>query len=123
MARETNILRPRTGNGNLARVNGTIEYFKCNTWNNIRKRVINGKPDSRNASYIRRGVELRITKEEFYKWCDSNSALILEIYAQAKTPSIDRIDPTGHYELSNIQILEFGENRNKRWKDHQSKGV
>ena len=36
--------------GNKARKRGTVEYFKCNTWNNIRKRVVNGTPNLRNAT-------------------------------------------------------------------------
>lgn len=92
--------------GNPARVRGTIEYFKSNTWGNLQKRTINGtSPHPKNISYLRKGVELRLTKNEFYTWCDSQSATILAMYAANIKPSINRIDPDGHYELSNIEIL------------------
>lgn len=100
--------------GNPARKNGTIEYFKCNTWNNIRKRVINGKPHPRNAAYIRKGIRLDITKEEFYTWCESQRNIILSMYSQGITPSIDRINAEEHYCLGNIQIISHIENINRR---------
>lgn len=102
--------------GNPARKRGTLEYFKCNTWNNIRKRVVNGKPNPRNKSYIRKGIELRMSKEQFYNWCDTHKEKVLTM----KKPSIDRLDSNGHYELANIQILEHSDNLAKRWRDGSS---
>lgn len=101
-----------TSIGNPARKRGTLAYFKCNTWNNIRKRVINGKPDIRNQSYIRKGIMLKMTKEEFYSWCDS----VWEIASKLRKPSIDRIDNEGHYELNNIQVIEHADNVRKSHK-------
>lgn len=113
-ARELSSARQRARSvGNPARRRGTIEYFKCTTWNNIRKRVINGKPTPNNRSYIAKGIELRVSKEEFYSWCDTQRDLILSM----RMPSIDRVDNMGHYELGNIQILEHSDNAKKQHTD------
>lgn len=110
LAKELSSIRQKaTSIGNPAKKRGTLAYFKCNTWNNIKKRVINGNPDIKNQSYIKKGIMLNMTKEEFYNWCDS----IWEIASKMNKPSIDRINSNGHYELSNIQILEHKDNVKK----------
>jgi len=35
------------------------------------------------------------------------------MYKSGKTPSVDRVDPYGHYELKNMQIIEWGSNSSK----------
>lgn len=61
------------------------------------------------------GVELRMTRAEFEKWAIPKLVKWFRTCPE-KIPSIDRIDPTGHYELSNIRLLDVCENRssNKR---------
>jgi predicted nucleic acid-binding Zn-ribbon protein len=100
--------------GNPARKKGTLAYFKTNTWGNLKKRTVNMAPHPKNASYIRKGIELRMTKDEFYQWCDLNSQAIQDLYANGKTPSIDRINSNGHYEITNLQILDDRENKRKQ---------
>lgn len=95
-----------------ARINGTLEYFKTNTWNNMKKRCINtGKMSIKNKSYLEKGILLKMTKDEFYNFCDENKNIIMDFYKNKITPSIDRIDHFGHYELSNIRVISFIENR------------
>jgi hypothetical protein len=35
---------------------------------------------------------------------------IIRLLSEGKTPSVDRIDPKGHYEISNIRIIDVKEN-------------
>lgn len=93
---------------------GTLSYFQCFTWNKLNQRTVNGAyPQWHHRGclgYLKRGIELRMSKDEFYAWCRSQECTILELYNSGNTPSIDRIDPEGHYSLDNIRILDFREN-------------
>jgi hypothetical protein len=109
----TSVRQKARSTGNPARKRGTLEYFKCNTWNNIKKRTVNYNPDPRNKSYIKKGIELQMSKEEFYAWCDLN----WEVIRTMKKPSIDRIDSNLHYSLDNIQVLEHLDNIKKSWRE------
>lgn len=95
-----------------ARTRGTLAYFKSNTWSNLQKRTINGStPHISNKSYLAKGIELRLTKDEFYAWCDLNATTIMSLYAAGETPSINRIDHLGHYQDGNIEIITLDANR------------
>lgn len=50
------------------------------------------------------GVQMLVSKEEFVAW-----------FAPLDFPgcSVDRIDPAGHYELSNMQVIDKRENARK----------
>jgi hypothetical protein len=98
-------------NKTKARTNGTLEYFKCNTWNNIKRRVINGNITPNNKAYADKGIMLKMTKEEFYEFCDNNKDTIMDFYSKQITPSLDRIDPYSHYQIGNLQIISFDDNR------------
>ena len=56
-----------------------------------------------------RNVECRIDKDTFIAWAIPE---ILQFHHDnpEETPSLDRIDPDGHYELGNIRILSWAEN-------------
>lgn len=100
--------------GNPARKHGNLSYFKSNCWGNIQQRTVNGtRPHPRNISYFKKGIELRMSKDEFYKFCDDNAAIIMSLYETKQCPTIDRIDNLGHYELGNLQILTKSENNKK----------
>lgn len=79
---------------------GSPERRAKRTWNTIRARV------ERQAAYAH--VEVRMTRDEFLAW--AIPAYIEWMGANDGTPSVDRIDPNGHYEIKNIRILERGEN-------------
>lgn len=71
------------------------------TWQNIVSRL------KRQHSY--RHVELRMTRTDFIEWA------VPQFYkwiadGHSTTPSIDRIDPKGHYELGNIRLTTRAEN-------------
>lgn len=106
--------------GNKARTRGTLEFFKTQTWGNLNKRTVNGsKFNEKHKSYRRKNIQLLITKQQFYDWCDSQKQIIIDLYKKGDTPSVDRIDNNGHYEISNMQILPHKENVSK----DKSKGI
>lgn len=67
-------------------------------WRHLNDRV---KNDER---YIKKGIQVLVEKEEFISWyCDN----------WFKGCMVDRIDNTGHYELSNIQLISQFEHNEK----------
>jgi hypothetical protein len=90
---------------------GTLQYFKYTTWNSINKRTVNGSSPSNNTSclrYLKKGIELRMTKQEYYVWCDRNASRILGIYKRGGTPTVDRTRK--HYSIDSIRVSEFSAN-------------
>lgn len=68
--------------------------------------------------------ELKMTKEE---WYDFVTPLLEKFFLEFpdKTPSVDRKDPNGHYEISNLRIIPLEENITRsmtllRWFDIDS---
>lgn len=107
-----------------ARTYGTVEHFFSSRWGDINKRTINGSCPGKGASakwYRAKGIELRMSREEFRAWVNSKAEIIKAIYAAGDVPSIDRIDSYKHYEINNLQIIPYSENCRKRerskWKN------
>lgn len=95
---------------------GLPEYVKSHYWSTLNQRCVNGRyiqDTKRNKAYLRKGVELLLTKEEFGAWVDENWEDFMRIYAEGKTPSIDRRDVTKGYEPSNMQVIDLRENMRK----------
>lgn len=95
---------------------GTREYVKSHYWSTMNQRCVNGKyiqDTERNNAYLRKGVEILLTKEEFCAWVDDNWACFDRIYSEGSTPSIDRKDPSKGYEPSNMQVIDLRENMRK----------
>jgi len=59
-------------------------------------------------SYV--GVEVKITKPEFFVWARREVSNFLFLYPGAK-PSIDRPNADGHYEFGNMRIKDALLNR------------
>jgi len=78
------------------------------TWHKILQRVHN--KNGKNPSYAQ--VELRMTQEEFMAWAVPKYKT-WDKDNPGKTPSINRIDPFGHYELKNLEIISLDENIRK----------
>lgn len=55
-------------------------------------------------------IEIRMTRNEFMDWAEPEHAKFMEEYGLDVVPSIDRIDPDGHYELSNIRLIPLPDN-------------
>lgn len=79
-----------------------------NTWHTINARV------RRQQSYEH--VTVNMTQDAFLGWAVPAYSLWMALHPQ-QTPSLDRVDPDGNYELGNLQILERGEN-SRRARNH-----
>ncbi len=90
-----------------ARTRGTLEHFRSTRWTEINRRV------KRQNSYSRKGIEVRMSKNDFFEFCEKNKKIILHYYKVGETPSLDRIDNNGHYEIKNLQIISWSENSSK----------
>lgn len=95
----------------------TWRGFAVRRWTSINTRTINGSYprwyDKINARYLKKGVRLEMTREEFNVFCELHKDLIENMYTNGQIPSIDRINPDGHYSINNIQIISFSENCRK----------
>lgn len=70
-----------------------------------------GNRDGRHPTYA--DVECRIAEDDFQRW-EHKELLIFRCRYPGKTPSVDRINSRGHYEIGNIQLLPKGMNSRKR---------
>ena len=76
-------------------------------WHNLKSRCGNPK-DKKFKHYGGRGILLRIDRKDLvFLWNRDGADLM-------KQPSIDRIDPDGHYELENCRFVEMEFNRKNR---------
>lgn len=98
-----------------------IGKFIHTTWICMNVRCGNGlyhRDSSKNNAY--KHIDIKFTRDEFKNWCLDNKDHILQL----TRPSIDRIDPKGHYTLDNIQILELSDNiRKERTKAKNGKCI
>lgn len=67
--------------------------------------------------YGARGIECHI------KPTDVKMAYYRDKAYEMKCPSLDRIDPLGHYTVDNIRFIEFEENRKMRLMNHPANKV
>jgi hypothetical protein len=63
-------------------------------------------------------VKVLMTREEFVAWAQPQEPIWRGIKESNDSPTIDRIDPDGHYEISNIQILSLRENSSRNTGRH-----
>jgi len=74
-------------------VDPLVRKFRGSRWTMINRRTINGKTPRWHCKqarfYLEKGVQLQMSKSDFYKWCAANSKAILALYKKGKTPSID----------------------------------
>lgn len=80
---------------------------------NILKRTTKVTDRPRNRTYIERGIKCLIgdNPQEVKQVLHNNfEQQIRDLLEKGEKPSVDRIDPFGHYELSNIQIVTLEEN-------------
>ncbi len=63
--------------------------------------------NSFSKSYYRKGIKVKVSKEDFIDWYLKSFDSSLEF------PEIDRIDNNGDYELSNMRIIEKSYNVRK----------
>lgn len=93
---------------------GTLDYFRSSRWGELNTRTINGTAvrlrGKSFSDYILKGTELRMGRKEFYSWCETQWPTIEGFYLRNETPSLDRIDPKGHYEITNLRVISLKEN-------------
>lgn len=90
-----------------------FKRFVRTTWGNIQLHTVNGvgkAKANKAAVYLRKGIRVEMTKQEFYTWCEGQRDVILNMFTLHDKPSLDRIDSCGHYSLDNIRIIPFREN-------------
>lgn len=80
-------------------------------WHGILARA--GNKDGRSPSYAT--VEVRMTKSEFISWAVPRYEQFILDHPQ-ETPSVERLDPYGHYELSNLAVIPLSVNRKQNKK-------
>ena len=95
---------------------GSKEYVKSSYWTTLNQRCVNGShfhDTPRNAAYKRKKLLLEITKQEFDDWVDTVWSDFESLYFSGKTPSIDRIDNSIGYRISNMQVIDLNVNMSK----------
>jgi hypothetical protein len=92
----------------------TIDGFTEKLWGGLNSRTINGShknyKSKNNKIYLDNGVELRITKEQLLQKVTNNWEKILNMKNNKQIPSINRIGPSIHYELDNIEFIPLSKN-------------
>lgn len=84
--------------------------WAVNAWARLNNRTVNGaKPYWSSLShryYLEHGVRLDMSKAKFYAWVLAHWAEAEAILKNGGIPSVDRVDSSGHYAISNIRIIE-----------------
>lgn len=62
--------------------------------------------------YMRKGIEVKMTKNQFLVWAYQRVKNFLYNHP-GRTPTPDRIDQDGHYEIGNIRIMDDIDNRTR----------
>lgn len=65
--------------------------------------------------YGGKGIEVKCTRNEFIKWYLDN------VTDDIINPHVDRIDPNGHYEFKNMQIISANENLKKAFRQNSNR--
>lgn len=99
--REWKAKNPEKGRESQKQWNKTVNGYRHSMWNTMNQRCGN------HPAY--RNIKVQMTKEE---WYDFATPLLERFFHDhpADTPSVDRIDPKGHYEINNLQIISWREN-------------
>ena len=84
--------------------NNSLKGFITNRWHGMKRRTQD------EPCYVKKSIKLNMTREQFTSWVKSHWPLIQDLKDQGKTPSIDRIDSSQHYTISNIQIISLRQN-------------
>ncbi len=93
----------------LGRYFRTPKGAATSAWCHILSRA--GNRNGKNPSYAT--VEVRISRADFIAWAIPAYERFSHEFPGV-TPSVDRIDTTGHYETGNLQLLPWGENSRKK---------
>lgn len=75
----------------------------------IARRMHRGMRERCEGNYFKHGIKVMMTSDEFVEWATPLIEEFQTLYPGDK-PSIDRIDPNGHYEFGNIRIISLKKN-------------
>lgn len=105
--------RAANGNAYTKRYEKTINGFLMRAYRNMVSRA-NGI--QRKKAHLYRGVTV-LPREQFYAWAKASNDFLHLFreweaagYDQKLTPSVDRRDSSGSYELSNVRWITHSEN-------------
>jgi len=93
------------------------KFFQRNPWlrnyYSARTRCTNKKHGNYHR-YGGRGIEFLLTRSEVEHLWFRDRAFLMD------TPTIDRIDSNGNYEINNCRFIEMIDNNKKRWEENVS---
>lgn len=105
--------RAQTGNECTRRYEKTPNGFLMRAYRNMRSRI---EGVQKKKAYLYAGLEL-LPKEEFYAWAKPHPEFrrLFEVwvksgYDRRLTPSVNRIDPSVGYVLSNMEFITHSQN-------------
>lgn len=105
--------RLRTGNQSTHKYEKTINGFLMRKYRNMQSRVTGVQ---KLKFHLYRGIDL-LDRETFYKWSKESKEFKILFdnwtasgYQRKLAPSVDRVDPTQGYHLSNMEWVTHGEN-------------
>ena len=105
--------RKRTGNACTAKYEKTHKGFLMRLYRNMQSRVTGVQ---KKKHHLYKGIYL-LPREEFYGWAGESEEFFRLFmiwkdngYDRKLTPTVDRIDSDGGYELSNMEWVTHSEN-------------
>ena len=105
--------RLRNNNIETKKYENTINGFLMRLYRNMKSRI-SGVQKEKYHLYV--GKEL-LDKDEFYEWAKSNDTFLVLFdeykkneYDRRLAPSVDRVDSSKGYELSNMEFVTHSEN-------------
>ncbi len=108
--------RERTGNATTKKYEKTKSGFLMRMYRNMKSRI-SGIQSAKYHLYANKDI---LSKEDFYSWAKDNKQFdaLFNLYEQSNynmklAPSIDRIDSSKGYVISNMQFITHSENSKK----------
>jgi len=117
--------RLKNNNVETKRYEKTINGFLMRLYRNMKSRISGVQ---KGKYHLYEGKEL-LSKDEFYEWAKSNDTFLMLFdeykkseYDRKLVPSVDRIDSSKGYEISNIEFVTHSENSRRgslsKWKNN-----
>jgi hypothetical protein len=115
--------RLKNNNVETKRYEKTINGFLMRLYRNMKSRISGVQKEK---YHLYEGKEL-LSKDEFYEWAKSNDTFLVLFdeykkneYDRRLAPSVDRIDSSKGYEISNMEFVTHSENSRRgslsKWK-------
>lgn len=119
--------RRKTGNSDMKKYEKTPKGFLMRLYRNMQSRIEGVQPEKHHL-YIGKPL---LTREEFYEWAMNGTDFYILFseyhesgFERKKSPSVDRIDSSKGYELTNMEWVTMSENsRRGAFSKHSLEGV